>query len=73
MPIRKYNILIGSSATGKSTLAKVICNAERVEKELVVSGGKRPEGGQDDGRTYVANLIAYHHLEGYLHSDTQIS
>ncbi len=73
MPIRKYNILIGSSATGKSTLAKVICNAEWVEKELVVSGGKRPEGVQDDGRSYVANLIAYHHLESYLHPDTRIA
>ena len=73
MPIRKYNVLIGSSATGKSTLAKVICNAEWVEKELVVSGGKRPEGVQDDGRAYVANLTVYHHLESYLQPDTRIA
>lgn len=73
MPIRKYNILIGSSAMGKSTLAKVICNAEWVEKELVVSRGKRPGGGQDDGTTYVANLTVYHHLESYLQPDTRIA
>lgn len=73
MPIRKFNILIGSSAVGKSTLAKVICNAEWMERELVVSRGKRPEGGQDDGTTYATNLTVYHHLESYLQPDTRIA
>lgn len=71
LPIKKYNIFIGNSGTGKSTLAKVICNAQWLEKELVVSNEERPKD-ISTATTYINQLIEYHNLNGYLQPDTYI-
>ncbi|MDD7438342.1 MAG: AAA family ATPase [Bacteroidales bacterium] len=70
IPIKKYNIFIGSSGTGKSTLSKVICNAQWLEKELVVSKERRPN--QENIDWYVKQLSNYHNLNKYIQTDSYI-
>lgn len=71
LPIKKYNIFIGNSGTGKSTLAKVICNAQWLEKELFVSKALENEI-EGNPSWYIEQLTSYHHIDYYQFDNTFI-
>lgn len=65
----RINLVIGPQSSGKSTVLKVACFCDWMERqiELTQDPGKYCEGG-----FFVANLVGFHRLDGYMHPDTYI-
>lgn len=68
--LKRVTLLIGPQSSGKSTVLKVACFCDWLERQI--------ETTQDPGRycqpdTVLHHLVTFHKLEGYLHEDTWIS
>lgn len=67
--LRRVNLIIGPQSSGKSTIMKVACFCDWMERQIELT--QNPTKYCDAG-FFVRNLLGYHRLEGYMHSDTFI-
>lgn len=67
--LNRVNVFMGPQSSGKSTLSKIICHCQWVEKQLFVDFEKMQEYYSDDGVFY-SELIEYHRLDGYFMSNS---
>lgn len=69
LDLKKVNILIGPQSIGKSTLAKLVCNATWIEKEICLN---MSADKFKDIAYFEENLIVYHKMEGFLTEESYI-
>lgn len=67
--IKRLNLIIGPQSSGKSSVLKIACYCDWVERQI--------ETTQDPDRfcnpqSFVGNLIGFHKLEGYMKPDSYI-
>lgn len=60
--LSKYNFIIGSQCSGKSTIAKVLSTCEWIEKEVATT---RDEHVIENGDSFVKTIEDFHRMEGY--------
>ena len=68
--LKRVNLIIGPQSSGKSTVLKVACYCDWMERQIELT--QKPER-YCDAETFVFNLINFHRLKGYLKADTYIS
>lgn len=67
--LKRINLILGPQSSGKSTVLKVACFCDWMERQIALS--QNPEKYcQPD--FFVKNLVDFHKLEGYMHKDTYI-
>lgn len=62
--IKKINIFMGPQSSGKSTIAKILCHCQWVEKSCF-SNLHNPLKYYQDGTNFYDSLVEYHRLKGY--------
>lgn len=67
--LKRVNLILGPQSSGKSTVLKVACFCDWMERQIALS--------QDPNRYckaefFVKNLVSFHKLEGFMHADTYI-
>ncbi len=67
--LKRINLIIGPQSSGKSTVLKVACFCDWMERQIVLT--------QDpmqfcNAKAFVNNLTVFHKLTGYMHDDTFI-
>lgn len=68
--LNRVNLIIGPQSSGKSTVLKVACFCDWMERQIELT--QSPERiCQAD--YFVRNLVSFHKLEGYISPDTYIS
>lgn len=68
--LNKVNVIMGEQSSGKSTINKISCFCNWVEKEIcVIQSASR---FQEDG-VFSTELVRFHKLEGYLTDKTEIN
>ena len=67
--LKRINLILGPQSSGKSTVLKVACFCDWMERKMALSQSPdkfcRPS-------FFVENLLKFHKLEGFLHPDTYI-
>ncbi|MBQ7157532.1 MAG: AAA family ATPase, partial [Bacteroidaceae bacterium] len=67
--LKRVNLILGPQSSGKSTVLKVACFCDWMERQITLT--QEPERYcQPD--FFVKNLIGFHKLEGFMHPDTFI-
>ena len=67
--LKRVNLILGPQSSGKSTVLKVACFCDWMERQIALS--QTPEKFcQSD--FFVANLVQFHKLEGFMHHNTYI-
>ena len=69
MDLRRVNIIIGPQSSGKSTILKIACFCDWMEKQIELT--QNPDK-YCDSNFFIENLIGFHKLEGYLQQETYI-
>lgn len=64
LDIKKINIFMGPQSSGKSTIAKILCHCQWVEKRCF-SNLRNPLKYYQDGTNFYDSLVEYHRLKGY--------
>ena len=67
--LNRINLIIGPQSSGKSTVLKVACFCDWMERQIELT--QNPEK-YCDGEFFVANLVGFHKLDGYMQPDTYI-
>lgn len=67
--LNRINLIIGPQSSGKSTVLKVACFFDWMEKKIELT--QNPDRFCDAG-VFLKNLIGFHRLQGYLKTDTFI-
>lgn len=67
--LKRVNIIIGPQSSGKSTVLKVACFCDWIERQVAIS--QEPDKYLNAG-FFVKNLVTFHKLEGFMHKDTYI-
>ncbi len=67
--LSRVNLIIGPQSSGKSTIMKVACFCDWMERQIELT--QNPVKYCDAG-FFVHNLLNYHRLGGYMHPDTLI-
>lgn len=62
--LNRVNVFMGPQSSGKSTLSKIICHCQWVEKQMFVDFEQMQKYYSGDGVFY-SELIEYHRLDGY--------
>lgn len=67
--LKRMNVILGPQSSGKSTILKVACFCDWMERQIVLT--------QDPDRYcnpkfFVNNLVAFHKLEGFMQDDSYI-
>lgn len=65
----RINVIIGPQSSGKSTILKVACYCDWIEKQVELYQNPDKYCSYD---FFVSNLIGFHKLEGYMHDDSYI-
>lgn len=65
----RINVIIGPQSSGKSTVLKIACYCDWIEKQVELY---QNPGKYCSYNFFVANLIGFHKLEGYMHDDSYI-
>ena len=68
--LKKINVFMGAQSSGKSTIAKIICHCQWVEKKCFPAFGKEAMLLQN-GSEFYDKMIAYHRMDGYFDNDSQ--
>lgn len=68
--INKINVFMGPQSSGKSTISKILCHCQWVEKNCFMNE-KELEYYQKDG-TFYDSLVEYHKLDGYFNKGASI-
>lgn len=69
LDLKKVNILIGPQSIGKSTLAKLVCNATWIEKEICLNMSADKFKNISH---FEENLVIYHKMENFLTEESYI-
>lgn len=69
MDLRRVNIIIGPQGSGKSTILKIACFCDWMERQIELT--QNPDK-YCDSNFFIENLIGFHKLEGYLQQETYI-
>lgn len=69
MDLRRVNIIIGPQSSGKSTILKIACFCDWMERQIELT--QNPDK-YCDSNFFIKNLIGFHKLEGYLQQETYI-
>ena len=67
--LKRVNLIIGPQSAGKSTVLKVACFCDWIERQVAIS--QDPEK-YFDARYFVSNLVGFHKLEGFMKKDSRI-
>lgn len=65
----RINVIIGPQSSGKSTVLKIACYCDWIEKQVELY--QNPDK-YCSYNFFVANLIGFHKLESYMHADSYI-
>ena len=68
--VNRINVFMGPQSSGKSTISKILCHCQWVEKTCFFND-KQLENYQKQGVFYDA-LVEYHKLDGYFHKNASI-
>lgn len=68
--LKRVTLLIGPQSSGKSTLLKVACFCDWMERQIEIT--QAPEE-YCNSSTLLQHLISFHKLEGYLQEDSYLS
>lgn len=68
--INRINVFMGPQSSGKSTISKILCHCQWVEKSCFMND-KELENYQKDG-VFLDSLVEYHKLEGYFNKNASI-
>ena len=69
MDLRRVNIIIRPQSSGKSTILKIACFCDWMERQIELT--QNPDK-YCDSNFFIENLIGFHKLEGYLQQETYI-
>lgn len=67
--LKRVNVILGPQSSGKSTILKVACYCEWLERQIVLS---YDPDKYCETQFFVNNLVRFHKLEGYMHPDSYI-
>ena len=68
--LKRVNLIIGPQSSGKSTVLKVACFCDWMERQIELT--QKP-WEYCNHNVVLSNLIEFHKLSGYMHPDTFIS
>lgn len=68
--VNRINVFIGPQSSGKSTISKILCHCQWVEKSCFMNK-KEVELYEREG-VFLDSLTEYHKLEGYFHKNASI-
>lgn len=68
--INRINVFMGPQSSGKSTISKILCHCQWVEKSCFMND-KELENFQKDG-VFLDSLVEYHKLYGYFNKNASI-
>lgn len=68
--INRINVFMGPQSSGKSTISKILCHCQWVEKSCFMND-KEIENFQKDG-VFLDSLVEYHKLYGYFNKNASI-
>ncbi len=68
--VNRINVFMGPQSSGKSTISKILCHCQWVEKTCFLNK-KQLENYQNQGVFY-DTLVEYHKLDGYFHKNASI-
>lgn len=68
--VNRINVFMGPQSSGKSTISKILCHCQWVEKTCFLND-KQIENYQKLGVFY-DSLVEYHKLDGYFHKNASI-
>ncbi|MGM9740215.1 MAG: AAA family ATPase [Candidatus Cryptobacteroides sp.] len=69
LEIKRLNVILGPQSSGKSTVLKVACFCDWMERQISLT--QNPEK-YCNPKTFYDNLIGFHKLEGFMHPDSYI-
>lgn len=67
--LKRVNLILGPQSSGKSTVLKVACFCDWMERQIALTQDPERHCQPD---FFVKNLIGFHKLEGFMHPDTFI-
>jgi AAA15 family ATPase/GTPase len=67
--LKKINVIIGPQSSGKSTICKIACYCSWVEKHVCLN---QSFDFFENGKTFYEELVRFHKLKGYFHTDSYI-
>lgn len=68
--VNRINVFMGPQSSGKSTISKILCHCQWVEKSCFLNN-KELENYQKPG-AFFNSLVEYHKLEGYFNKNASI-
>ncbi len=71
LDLNKINVFMGPQSSGKSTIAKIICHCQWVEKQCFSNYEKQQPVFQS-GTKFYDGMVEYHRLEGYFGAKSRI-
>lgn len=69
--LNKINVFMGPQSSGKSTIAKILCHCQWIEKQCY-SDLEHPIKYYQSGTTFYDSMIEYHKLGGYFDDNSRI-
>lgn len=67
--LKRVNLILGPQSSGKSTVLKVACFCDWLERQIALSQDPQRFCKED---FFVKNLVSFHKLEGFMHADSYI-
>lgn len=67
--LKRVNIILGPQSSGKSTVLKVACFCDWMERQIAISQDPERYCKSD---FFVRNLVEFHKLDGFMHPDSYI-
>ena len=71
MTLKKVTFILGPQSSGKSTIAKLLCHCQWVEKRCYNNFEKESQYFMSENN-FIDGLVEYHRLEGYFREDSYI-
>lgn len=71
MELKKVTVLMGPQSSGKSTIAKIICHCQWVEKQCF-SNIEHPLDEFQKGTRFYDSLVEYYRMDGYFNNESKI-
>lgn len=71
LDLKKINVFMGPQSSGKSTIAKIICHCQWVEKQCF-SNMEHPQKYYQSETNFYDSMIEYHRLDGYFNNKSRI-
>ena len=68
--LSRVNLIIGPQSSGKSTILKVACYCDWLEKQIEIT--QNPDK-YCDAESFLFSLINFHKLSGYMRNNTYIA